>query len=105
MGANMLGGDRNDSGSSIELTSDGGLIMAGATTSYGSGGSDMWLIKTGLASYTMSNGVTGAYQQEQWNVTFGGAKDDGASIVIQTVDGGFAVAGFTNSFGAGGCGA
>ena len=102
MGANILGGDRNDSGSSIKLTSDGGLIMAGTTTSYGSGGSDMWLIKTGLASYTMSNGVTGAYQREQWNVTYGGSKDDGASTVIQTFDGGFAVAGFTYSFGAGG---
>lgn len=100
-GSSYLGGDKDDWGYSIKLTSDDGLIMAGVTTSYGAGGKDMWLIKTSPASYTMSNGVSGAYQKVQWNVTFGGKKDDGALAVIQTSDGGFAAAGFTSSFGAG----
>jgi hypothetical protein len=102
MGATNYGGKQDDWAYCIRQTSDIGLILAGQTRSYGAGGSDMWLLKTGLASYTMENGVTGAYQREQWNVTFGGASDDGAFSVIQTSDGGFAVAGFTGSFGAGG---
>jgi hypothetical protein len=30
---------------SVQLTSDGGIILAGVTYSYGNGGSDAWLIK------------------------------------------------------------
>jgi hypothetical protein len=100
-GSSYIGGDQNDWGYSIKLTSDDGLIMAGVTQSYADGGTGMWLVKTGPSSYTMSNGVTGSYQREQWNVTFGGAKDDGALAVIQTSDDGYAVAGYTNSLGAG----
>jgi hypothetical protein len=37
----------------------------------------------------------------QWNQTYGGAGDDVAYSVVQTSDGGYALAGYTNSFGAG----
>jgi hypothetical protein len=101
-GGPMFGGNRDDGGYSVKLTRDEGLIFAGYTKSLGSGGSDMWLLKTAPVSYKLENGVTGASQQEQWNVTCGGPKDDGANSIIQTSDGGFAAAGYTKSFGSGG---
>ncbi len=102
VGNTFYGSSQDDWAYSIKQTDDVGLILAGKTKSFGAGGFDMWLLKTGLSSYTMSNGVTGAYQREKWNMTYGGAKDDGAFCVIQTFDGGFALAGFTASFGVGG---
>ncbi len=102
MGSSYLGGGLDDGGYSIKLTSENGLIMAGYTKSLGSGGSDLWLINTAPETYTMNGSITGSFQKEQWNVTFGGAKDDGAYSVIQATDSGYAAAGFTNSFGAGG---
>jgi hypothetical protein len=102
MSSNNLGGRLDDGGYCIKLTSENGLIMAGYTKSLGAGGSDLWLINTAPAPYTMSNGVTGAFQKEQWNKTYGGERDDGAYSVIETSGGGYAAAGFTSSFGAGG---
>jgi hypothetical protein len=37
----------------------------------------------------------------QWNQTYGGNDTDRASAIIQTTDGGFALAGYTISFGDG----
>lgn len=45
-----LGGNRDDYGYSLQQTSDGGYIVTGTTDSYGSGSSDIWLIR--LASET-----------------------------------------------------
>ncbi len=73
---------------SVELVSDGGYIIAGWTI-YGDGTSDAWLIKTD------ANGNL------QWSKTFGGADSDYANAVIQTLDGGYILAGHTNSYGAG----
>ena len=102
MGATNYGGSKDDWAYCIRQTSDIGLILAGQTLSFGAGGSDMWLLKTGLSPYSLDGVVKGYYQGEKWNVTFGGASDDGAYSVIQTFDGGFAAAGYTESFGAGG---
>jgi len=38
---------------------------------------------------------------EQWNKTYGGANDEWAHSIVETSDGGFAMAGMTMSFGAG----
>lgn len=46
-------------------------------------------------------GGAGAIPVEQWSKTFGGTKDDKASFVRQTLDGGYILAGFTESYGAG----
>ena len=84
-----FGGSDNEGASSVQQTSDGGYIVAGATLSYGAGGSDFWLIKTD------ANG------NKEWDKTFGGFKWDSASSVQQTSDGGYIVAGDIYSYGAG----
>jgi hypothetical protein len=84
------GGANNDKAWSVIQTSDGGYALAGMTKSFGAGGQDFWLVKTD----SVGNMV--------WNKTYGGASDDWAFSVIQTNDGGYALAGLTQSFGAGG---
>ena len=75
------GGAWNDWVEDLIKTSDGGYAMAGSTVSFGAGGYDFWLIKTDSA---------GAIQ---WNKTYGYSGDDHAYALVQTSDGGFALAG------------
>jgi predicted secreted protein len=83
------GGNGTDYGYGVVQTSDGGYAISGYTTSFGTGGQDFWLIKTD-ASGNM-----------QWNKTYGGTGTDAAMCLIQSVDGGYALVGYTSSFGAG----
>jgi predicted secreted protein len=85
-----FGGKGFDIFRDVQLTEDGGCILAGSTESYGSGGSDLWVIRTD------SEG------REQWNRSFGSKEDDEGSSIQQTLDGGFIVAGSTRSSGSGG---
>ncbi|SNQ61574.1 exported hypothetical protein [Candidatus Methanoperedens nitroreducens] len=41
-----FGGRNNDLAASVIQTSDDGYMIAGTTSSYGAGGSDVWLVKT-----------------------------------------------------------
>jgi len=84
------GGTNDDDGISIVQTADGGYALAGWTNSYGAGGNDFWLVKTDASGNT------------QWSRTYGGTADDYANALVQTSDGGYALAGLTNSYGAGG---
>jgi hypothetical protein len=83
------GGISDDEAYSVQQTCDGGYIIAGITASFGAGGLDFWLVKTD------PNG------NMQWNHTYGGISSDRATSVRQTVDGGYIVAGITQSFSAG----
>jgi hypothetical protein len=85
-----IGGPEGDGGSSLIQTSDGGYAIAGSTTSFGAGGYDVYVVKLD------ANGNL------QWTKTIGGPKDDWGKSLIQTSDGGYAIAGATQSFGAGG---
>jgi hypothetical protein len=87
--AKTYGGTNDDYASSVQQTSDGGYIVAGGTRSFGAGGRDIFLIKTD------ANGNI------QWAKTYGGTNWDWAFSVQQTSDGGYIVAGYTYSFGAG----
>ncbi len=85
----IFGGIRNEEPRSIQQTSDGGYVVAGPTNSFGAGANDMWVLKLDAGG------------DIQWEKTYGGTKADVAHAIQQTSDGGYVVAGFTMSFGAG----
>jgi hypothetical protein len=85
-----FGGIEDDVGYSVQQTEDGGFIIVGKTSSFGAGGSDVYLIKTD------------ALGNKKGEKTFGGIEDDVGYSVQQTEDGGFIIVGKTSSLGAGG---
>jgi len=81
------GGRAHDRVYSMDLTADGGFIMAGYTGSFGQGDTDVWLIRTDAHGDTL------------WTKTYGGSGWDEGRSVRQVSDGGYIVAGNTWSFG------
>jgi len=84
------GGNNNDRAQALVETDDGGYAITGYTSSFGAGEFDFWLVKADSAG------------NEQWNKTYGGTSGDVARALVETVDGGYALTGYTRSFGAGG---
>lgn len=76
-------GPGTDVAKSVIVTSDAGYALAGIGSNlpWGSGGTDFWLVKTD------ANG------NEQWNVTAGDGSSERPEDVIETSDGGYALAG------------
>lgn len=83
------GGLGEDAGHSAQQTSDGGYIITGWTDSFGAGEQDVYLIKTDAAGDTL------------WARTYGGLDNEEGCSVRQTTDGGYVVAGWTYTYGAG----
>lgn len=92
IGNNTYGGSGNDRFTAFKKTDVGEyIVFTGSTTSYGNGGSeDVWLVKTNYAGI------------EIWNRTYGGALNDSARAISETIDGGYIIAGMTESYGNGG---
>ncbi len=84
-----FGGGESEYAYSIQQTGDGGYVVAAETRSFGAGSEDIWVLKLS------SNGTI------EWQKTYGGIRKEEASSIQQTGDGGYIVAGSTNSYGAG----
>jgi hypothetical protein len=80
------GGTGIDYGTSVQQTSDGGYIITGLSDSYGNG-EQVYLIKTNASGDTL------------WTRTYGGSGVEVGQSVQQTSDGGYIVAGRSNSYG------
>ncbi|MFE3867109.1 T9SS type A sorting domain-containing protein [Flavobacterium sp. LS2P90] len=86
-----FGGSNIDEAQSIQQTADGGYIVSGNTNSADGdvndyhGSFDYWIVKLN---------ATGAIQ---WQKALGGIRDDKATSIQQTLDGGYIVAGWTYS--------
>lgn len=86
-----LGGQNDERVHAIQLTPDGGYIFAGSTSSndgdvtFNHGGADFWVVKTD------SLGTI------QWQKSLGGSGVETANDIQLTPDGGYIVAGMTDS--------
>ena len=87
-----FGGSQEDEAVGIVQANDGGLVIAGSTSSTDGDitdktttDSDFWLLKVD------ANG------QIVWNKTYGGTADDKATSIIKTNDGGYLVSGHSRS--------
>ncbi len=84
-----FGGKKTDYASAVATTRGGDLLVAGMTLSAGAG-----LFDGRIVRLTDSGDVI-------WDKTFGGAGNDWIRAIVQTQDGNYTVAGYTDSQGAG----
>lgn len=85
----LYGGSGDDRGHAVITTSDGGFAIAGSTTSYGEGGTDLFILKL------TTQGVP------EWQKAYGGVQyEGGMSIALMETPGReLVVTGTTQSFG------
>jgi hypothetical protein len=85
----VYGGRKFEEARDIVQSPDKGYMIAGSTTSIGSGKKDLYLIKIDSSGNPL------------WEKTYGGTEDDHARSIIALRDGNLAVIGSTQSFGSG----
>jgi hypothetical protein len=83
----LYGGTDFEAATSVLQTKDDGYVIAGTTFSFGNGASDFYVIRTD------SNGT------EIWSNTYGGTSGDSDPKILATLDGGFVMAGWTQTSG------
>lgn len=84
-----FGGKSRDRGINLLQTNDGGYAIVGYTSSLDAQQEDVYLVRTDSQGQLL------------WSNTYGGEGIDNGWAILETEDGGFLIAGFTNSFGAG----
>jgi len=84
--AKTLGGTGYDRFYSIINSTDGGVVVAGHTNSFGAGNNDMYVAKFDSVGNL------------KWNRTIGDTGNDYANSIVQTSDGGYLIGGYTTSF-------
>jgi hypothetical protein len=75
------GGAGSEEGFDVKQTADGGFIIVGTTTSFGSGGKDVYLVRTDPGG------------NQIWQKSFGGPGNDTGRNIQLTSDGGFIICG------------
>ncbi|MEJ2636437.1 MAG: T9SS type A sorting domain-containing protein [Calditrichia bacterium] len=81
-----FGGTNYDRGNAVQQTSDGGYIITGGTSSFGTSNQDVWLIKTNTSGDTL------------WTKTFGRVGYNGGYSVQQTLDDGYILVGYKSPY-------
>jgi len=81
------GDDETEEAKTIVQADNGNYVVFGRTDSYGNGGFDYYLIEINPAGELV------------WDKTYGGNKDEQASSMVKTPDGGYLLVGNTRSFG------
>ncbi len=81
-----FGGGMKDFAKDVVATSDGGVLIAGASESFGDTYLDAYILKVN------KNG------KEEWAKVLGGERDDIANSLALTSDGGFVIAGVSESY-------
>jgi hypothetical protein len=89
MWSRTYGGNYNDYAKAIISSNDGNFLLLGNTWTYGSGLTDMWLVKVNPQGDTI------------WSHAYGGSDFDFADAIVAAGDGGFLLAGQTYTFLAG----
>ncbi len=87
--ARTFGGNRTDIGYAVLAKTTSDFVIAGVTASTTDHGEDVYLVRLNGAGETV------------WTRTFGGTGDDAGYALALAPDGGFVIAGETNSLGAG----
>jgi hypothetical protein len=83
------GGQAGEDAYGLLETPDGGYVIVGRTESFGAGWEDIYVVRTDSIGDTL------------WTRTYGGTQFDYATSIDLTPDGGYVIAGSTESFGAG----
>ena len=82
------GGSESDRCNSLILTEDNGFLLVGSTESFGSGSSDVWVVRVDEDGDSL------------WSRTLGGSEQDEGADAVESSNGDLYIAGTTYSFGA-----